>query len=158
VELNEVQRRALAAALIDVRTVKYGGSRKAAYTAAGVNPATWARVESGEPIKEASLTKIAANIFPSTKGNWRALFEGDAVVIPGEDLPETTDSERLDIAFQLISELFDQLAGINRRLDAVGAPPAARRLSAAPDEVRDAVAAHEEEGSIAGEQEESDTP
>lgn len=123
-ELNERQRLALGAALIDVRTLRFKGSRKAAYTAAGVNPATWTRVESGEPIKEASLAKIVANLFPSTRGDWRALFDGDAVVLPGDDMPETTDPERLDIAFELIGEVFKQLEQIQDRLDALGAPRA----------------------------------
>lgn len=133
-ELNEQQRLALGAALIDVRTLRFKGSRKAAYTAAGVNPATWTRVESGEPIKEASLAKIAANLFPSTRGNWRALFDGDAVVIPGDDLPETTNPERLDIAFELIDEVFKQLEQIHERLDALGAP---RTQLAVADAARD---------------------
>lgn len=38
------------------------------------------------------------------------------------------------------------------------APEMARRLSAANDNLGDLIAAHEEEGSISGEQEESDTP
>lgn len=134
VELNEQQRLALGAALIDVRTLRFKGSRKAAYTAAGVNPATWTRVESGEPIKEASLAKIVANLFPSTRGDWRALFDGDTVVVPQDDMPETADPERLDMAFELIGEVFKQLEQIQDRLDALGAPRA--QLSVA-DAARD---------------------
>lgn len=71
--VNEEQRSGLARLLVDVRNRWYDGSRKAAYTAVGVNAATWTRAEQGLPIKERSLVAILKELFPDTVGDWTRL-------------------------------------------------------------------------------------
>lgn len=151
VQMTDVQRELFAAALIDVRMERFGGSRKAAYTAAKVNAATWTRAESGQTVKESSLAKIVATAFPSTRGDWRVLFTEDgALDVPADDIGPTTDAERLDIAFDL-------LAGISQRLDELG-----DRLADIEAQVGDArprlAVAHEEDRSIEAEQGHPETP
>jgi hypothetical protein len=74
VQMTPPQRRAFGALLVSVRNDRFKGSRKAAYTAAGVNSTTWARAEEGESIKEHTISKIVSSLFPRTAGDWRALL------------------------------------------------------------------------------------
>jgi hypothetical protein len=71
--MTATERVGFAALLEHVRVRRFKGNRKAAYTAAGVNAATWARAEGGESIKEHSIAKIVANLFPNTGGDWTKL-------------------------------------------------------------------------------------
>lgn len=72
-EMSKAQRDDLAARVAEMRLTHYRGNRKAAYTDAGVNSATWARVEEGLPIKERSCVAIIATLWPETHGDWRRL-------------------------------------------------------------------------------------
>jgi hypothetical protein len=72
-EMSKAQRDDLAARVADMRLTQYRGNRKAAYTAAGVNSATWTRVEEGLPLKERSCVAIIATLWPETHGDWRRM-------------------------------------------------------------------------------------
>lgn len=72
-EPNDAQRADLAGRIRAARTRRYMGSRKAAYTAADVNSATWARAEDGEPLAERSLVRIVLTLWPETGGDWTQL-------------------------------------------------------------------------------------
>lgn len=69
-EPNEAQRRDLGDRVTSARIERYGGSRKDAYNAAGVNAATWTKVEEGRPLAERSLVAIVKLLWPETGGNW----------------------------------------------------------------------------------------
>lgn len=56
---------------------RFDGSKRAAYTAAGVNSATWARIEAAETVKPHTLAKVVGALFPRTEGDWRKLFPDD---------------------------------------------------------------------------------
>lgn len=71
VEMNEAQRRDLAARVKAKRLAPpYRGNRRAAYTAAMVNSATWTNAENGEPMKERSVVAIVGLLWPETGGDW----------------------------------------------------------------------------------------
>lgn len=71
--MNEDERRDFAERLRGERTRRFLGSRKAAYTAAGVNAATWSRAENAETIKEASLVAIVSALWPESGGDWKKI-------------------------------------------------------------------------------------
>lgn len=91
-EMNQAQRDDLADRVAEARLSRYRGNRKAAYTDAGVNSATWARVEDGLAVKERSCVAIIATLWPETNGDWRRLdpplgLEGDlATEVQNSDL------------------------------------------------------------------------
>lgn len=64
---------ALAERLRAERMTRFTGSKKAAYTAAGVNAATWDRVEAGLPVKDYTLGKVLAGLWPEASGDWSAV-------------------------------------------------------------------------------------
>lgn len=68
--MDELERKALGEKVKRVRNARYAGSKKAAYTAAGVNAATWDRVEQGLSVKERSLVAIVTALWPETEGDW----------------------------------------------------------------------------------------
>jgi hypothetical protein len=72
-EMSKPQRDDLATRVAEVRLSRYRGNRKAAYTDAGVNSATWARVESGLSVAERSCVAIVATLWPESGGDWRRL-------------------------------------------------------------------------------------
>lgn len=77
VPMTPEQRDHFAAAMQSIVRSRFDGSKRAAYTAAGVNSATWARVEAGESVKPHTLVKIVGALFPRTEGDWRKLFTDD---------------------------------------------------------------------------------
>jgi phenylpyruvate tautomerase PptA (4-oxalocrotonate tautomerase family) len=72
-DMTEQQRADLAARITDLRISRYGGSRKAAYVASGVNSGTWTRAEAGESLAERSLVAIVGTLWPETHGDWRRI-------------------------------------------------------------------------------------
>lgn len=73
-DMNEEQRGDFASRIKAVRLRRFGGSRKAAYTAAGVNSGTWTRAESGLSIAERSVVSIVQALWPESGGDWEALI------------------------------------------------------------------------------------
>lgn len=97
-QMDEDQRLFFGAALTALRTSRFGGSRKAAYTAAGVNSATWRRAEQGQTLKEHTLATIVGNLFPGTGGDWtRLLHPGSrdlSVLAMDVGVPASTQDDR----------------------------------------------------------------
>lgn len=112
VEMNETERAQLAVHLRAARTVRFKGNKKAAYTAAGVNAATWDRAEKGESIKEHTQIAIVSALWPTSGGDWTRIPD-DERLASGEGLTPR-DFER--IAARL-DELSADNAELRRRLD-----------------------------------------
>lgn len=71
-EPNEAERQDLADRVTAERIQRYG-TRIAAYAAAGINSATWTKVEQGQPVSERSLIAVVKHLWPETGGDWRRL-------------------------------------------------------------------------------------
>lgn len=59
--------------LLEEQRERFDGVRKAAYTAAGVNPATWTRVVGGQRVRPDRLVKIVKSLWPESSGRWEAI-------------------------------------------------------------------------------------
>lgn len=68
--MSKEDREALAGRLVRVMDERFGGVAIRAYTAAGVNSATWTRATSGETIKPHTQRQIVKNLWPETLGDW----------------------------------------------------------------------------------------
>lgn len=88
-EMNEAQRRDLAARIESKRLSDYGGNRRRAYTAAGVNAATWTKAEDAQPIAERSYVAIIRALWPETYGDWRRM----SPPLGDDPVAELTDKE-----------------------------------------------------------------
>lgn len=98
-DLDEKERQIFAALLREERNHRFGGSRKAAYTAAKVNSATWTRAEAGDSIKEHSRVRITTELWPWSNGDWVKVAtarnydeHGNPVGGPTQDAPEYVES------------------------------------------------------------------
>lgn len=60
----------MAARLLVEQRERFDGVRKAAYLAAGVNPATWARATAGDRVRPDRLVMIVKSLWPESRGNW----------------------------------------------------------------------------------------
>lgn len=69
-ELTDEEREIVAERLLAEQRERFDGVRKAAYTAAGVNPATWARVTSGQRVRPDRLVVIVKSLWPESRGDW----------------------------------------------------------------------------------------
>ncbi|WP_028637747.1 hypothetical protein [Nocardioides sp. URHA0032] len=73
-DLNESQRRDLAARIERERVRQFKGNRRKAYSAAGVNSTTWTKAESpNEPLAERTIIAIVSTLWPETGGDWRLI-------------------------------------------------------------------------------------
>lgn len=72
-DMNDEQRKDLAVRIESKRLSDYGGNRRRAYNAAGVNSATWSKAEEGQPIAERSYVAIVRTLWPETQGDWRRM-------------------------------------------------------------------------------------
>lgn len=70
VSMTDEERAALAA-LVKAERVRQYRTMKAAYLAAGVNPATWGNVEAGRSAKPDKVAAIVHTLWPSSGGDWR---------------------------------------------------------------------------------------
>lgn len=68
--MSDEDRAALAARLTLEQDDRFLGVAIRAYTAAGVNAATWARAINGLSIKPHTQRAIVANLWPETRGDW----------------------------------------------------------------------------------------
>lgn len=90
-ELTDAHRQSLADVFRVMRRGRFLDNKKDAYTAAGVNSATWERLERGLPVKPQTLSKVLARLIPETGGDWTRLhwedvelpaLSADAIVTP----------------------------------------------------------------------------
>ena len=68
--MTDEEREAFAERLRQEVARRFGGVALRAYTAAGVNSATWDRAVNAESIKPSSVHKIVSNLWPETDGDW----------------------------------------------------------------------------------------
>ena len=68
--MTEQDRERLAARLRMEQQVRFFGIAKDAYTAAGVNSATWARAVAGQTITPRKQIQIVVKLWPDTQGDW----------------------------------------------------------------------------------------
>jgi hypothetical protein len=124
VEMTTQDRAKLAARLQREQAARFGGIAKRAYTAAGVNSASWTRVVNGETVKPHIQHKIVATLWPETEGDWTRIPD------PGSSM------ERLrELASQPprgeVDRIMARLDAIERRLSNVEHQlPAGPHLSA----------------------------
>lgn len=86
-ELTEVGREVVAGRLLVEQRIRFKGSKKAAYTAAGVNPATWERAISKKRVRPDKLVQIVTSLWPDSGGDWQSIPDPDQVrrsVFPGD--------------------------------------------------------------------------
>lgn len=53
------------------------GTKSDAYRAAGLNSATWDRIEQGLGVRDDRLAAVVRTLWPSTGGDWRAIPSGE---------------------------------------------------------------------------------
>lgn len=70
VDMTDEQRKFIGDRATDIRITRYG-TKMAAYQAAGVNSATWDRIEKGEPVREDRLIAVVKTLWPDTGGQWQ---------------------------------------------------------------------------------------
>ena len=75
VKMTELDSVALGERIEGERRRQYG-TKKAAYTAADVNPATWDKAEAGEAhtLRDDRLARIVRTLWPESDGDWRRVM------------------------------------------------------------------------------------
>jgi hypothetical protein len=74
-ELTEADRVIVANRLLEEQRERFDGVRKAAYIAAGVNPATWTRAIGGQRVRPDRLVQIVKALWPESGGRWDGVPE-----------------------------------------------------------------------------------
>jgi hypothetical protein len=69
-ELTDAEREQVAMRLLAEQRERFDGVRKAAYTAAKVNPATWARATAAMRVRPDRLVQIVKALWPESGGRW----------------------------------------------------------------------------------------
>lgn len=86
--MTETERENFATWLRYLQRRHYGGSAKAAYTAAGVNSGTWSRAVNAESIKPHTVVKIVNAFRPDADGDWTRLGFDQSVGADDQDRPD----------------------------------------------------------------------
>ncbi|KAB2809224.1 hypothetical protein F9L07_19480 [Pimelobacter simplex] len=81
-ELTEVGREVLADRLLVEQRIRFKGNKKAAYTAAGVNPATWERAITRLRVRPDKVVQIVTALWPDSEGDWQQVPQPDQVRRP----------------------------------------------------------------------------
>lgn len=71
--MTDNDRRLLAARLLDEQRRRFGNRKNAAYTAAGVNSATWESAINARPMRDWKLHELVVNLWPETEGDWQQI-------------------------------------------------------------------------------------
>jgi len=103
--------RARIAAAVQARRLAVFHAKKAAYTAARLNPGTWDRLEAGQSIREDRLASAVQTLWPDTGGDWRKIPDvgGDSHDASYVDSPGETMEAGISNA-DLMRELLRQRA------------------------------------------------
>jgi hypothetical protein len=109
--MTQEDREAFAARLNRAVRERFGGVAKSAYTAAGVNSATWSNAVNARPIKPHKQIEIVRNLWPETRGDWTQIPDVDAV----EHEPDMGEQMRLILERQ--RQLEQRLAALERETD-----------------------------------------
>lgn len=75
-EIGEDER-AQIAALVREQRMRSFNTKAAAYRSAGVNSATWSRVEEGQPVRMDRLRLVVRALWPASGGDWQAVIASD---------------------------------------------------------------------------------
>lgn len=70
---SEADRRAIAAQLERLVTTRFRGRQNLAYGFAQVNPTTWKKLMSAEPVRSHVLVDTVTAFWPETEGDWRQI-------------------------------------------------------------------------------------
>lgn len=167
--MNEAQRQALAELLTATLRTKFEGNKKAAYTAIGINPATFDRALNALPIRDDRATRIMNSLWPEAQGNVDHVSlgpdpEADVVHISTPRRPLTPREERRRDSIRFLGSepetyrerIVDWLQDLEERLDVLERAEL-NRLSD-PSTTPDVATAAHEDGDIAGEQESRNDP
>lgn len=73
VDLTDQQRSDLAALIRKQRIAEFG-AKSSAYRAAGLNAATWDRLEAGQGVRDDRLIAALKTLWPDSAGDWRAVL------------------------------------------------------------------------------------
>lgn len=143
--MNEDQRQALADMLGTTLRTRFGGSKKAAYTAIGINPATFDRALAALPIRDDRATRIINELWPAAKGDIRnvrveAVGSDEVVHISVPRRPLSAQEQRRRASINWLGQqpetyrerMVDWMQDLEERLDALERA-ALGRLSEVPD-------------------------
>ena len=72
--MSDAERIELAERITRRRMSEYG-TKRAAYSAANINAATWDRIEEGLPVRHDRLVAAVRTLWPHSGGDWRAIDE-----------------------------------------------------------------------------------
>ncbi|KNX38059.1 hypothetical protein [Luteipulveratus halotolerans] len=128
-DMNQTDRERIAQRVKDQRTAKYG-TKSGAYQAAGLNAATWDRIESGQSVREDRLVAALKTLWPDSGGNWRkvpgALSIGEGPVFSGQ----YSDPGYINNVENWVSELQDRIEALEAEVyGKAGSGRAEERLS-----------------------------
>jgi hypothetical protein len=126
------EERAVLGELIRQRRESVFGTKRAAYSKAEVNAATWDKAEAGESVRGDLLRKIVRALWPDTDGDWTRLVATDPSRSAG--VPAEPDRDGLGAYSDqtLLAEIADRLA--RRREPEVRAVRATRISTPTPSE------------------------
>lgn len=74
--MTEEDRRKVGRLIERARRRDYG-TKSSAYSSAGVNAATWDKIEAGESVREDRLTAAVKLMWPNSNGDWREVLDGE---------------------------------------------------------------------------------
>lgn len=74
VDMTDAERKRIGQTVGIRRRAKFG-TKSAAYRQAGLNAATWDRIEAGEPVREDRMAAALQLLWPESGGDWRSAIE-----------------------------------------------------------------------------------
>jgi len=107
--MNEAERTVLGAQ-IQRRREQAFETKRAAYAAAGVNPATWDRAEAGEPVRPDRLRRIVRLLWPESEGDWGRI----GAATPASDADRVAELERQVAVLRAQLDLVARAADVPR--------------------------------------------
>lgn len=127
-EPNADERKRLAKAVTKKRISTYG-TKLAAYYAAGLNSATWDRLEAGKPMRPDRLIAAVKTLWPYTGGDWRLVSGVPADT--GPSLSEYHDDGQLGSIERRLEDLQRRVQSAESRLDQLelSSPPDSRQVA-----------------------------
>lgn len=114
VEMTKQQREQIGRRVADQRLARYG-TKSDAYKAAGLNAATWDRIESGLSVRADRLAAALRLLWPETGGDWRRVPGNDVVESPvfGSSYDEPNYLQNIE---QWVMELQGRIEAIEQGL------------------------------------------